>query len=231
MLGNASIQSATRRRRTTASHCCQYLSCHERLKQSIGGYWVASQRNGTFYIGETSHLALRAHQHRSGVDSTVQGDVRRENAGLVGALRRRQRCDRPREAIEAAGTRVEARADRAFQSGMGRPLRTVERLIGRVDSWIPAFAGMTGWLRQRFFAFALASISRRALRRRSLAASGSFTPQLTLGHPGYAEIKASAKCEAAKGTCRRRGQARRRAAFPKRARREAARSARQSPRT
>jgi hypothetical protein len=29
--------------------------------------------------------------------------------------------------------------------GMGRPLRTVERLIGRVASWIPAFAGMTGW--------------------------------------------------------------------------------------
>jgi putative endonuclease len=33
-------------------------------------YWVyimASQRNGTLYIGVTNNLALRGHQHRSGV--------------------------------------------------------------------------------------------------------------------------------------------------------------------
>ena len=33
-------------------------------------YWVyimASHRNGTLYIGVTNNLALRAHQHRTGV--------------------------------------------------------------------------------------------------------------------------------------------------------------------
>ncbi|MFZ2107952.1 MAG: GIY-YIG nuclease family protein [Roseiarcus sp.] len=33
-------------------------------------YMMASQRNGTLYIGVTNNLALRAHQHRTGVGST-----------------------------------------------------------------------------------------------------------------------------------------------------------------
>ena len=33
-------------------------------------YIMASRRNGTLYIGVTSNLALRAHQHRKGVGST-----------------------------------------------------------------------------------------------------------------------------------------------------------------
>jgi putative endonuclease len=31
---------------------------------------MASQRNGTLYIGVTNNLGLRAHQHRTGVGST-----------------------------------------------------------------------------------------------------------------------------------------------------------------
>ena len=33
-------------------------------------YIMASRRNGTLYIGVTNNLALRAHQHRTGVGST-----------------------------------------------------------------------------------------------------------------------------------------------------------------
>ena len=33
-------------------------------------YIMASRRNGTLYIGVTNSLALRAHQHRTGVGST-----------------------------------------------------------------------------------------------------------------------------------------------------------------
>ena len=33
-------------------------------------YMMASQRNGTLYIGVTNNLALRAPQHRTGVGST-----------------------------------------------------------------------------------------------------------------------------------------------------------------
>ena len=33
-------------------------------------YIMASQRNGTIYIGVTNNLALRAHQHRTGVGSS-----------------------------------------------------------------------------------------------------------------------------------------------------------------
>ncbi|MFZ0204720.1 MAG: GIY-YIG nuclease family protein [Roseiarcus sp.] len=33
-------------------------------------YMMASQRNGTLYIGVTNNLALRAHQHRTGAGST-----------------------------------------------------------------------------------------------------------------------------------------------------------------
>ena len=33
-------------------------------------YMMASQRNGTLYIGVTNNLALRAHQHHTGVGST-----------------------------------------------------------------------------------------------------------------------------------------------------------------
>jgi len=32
-------------------------------------YIMASQRNGTLYVGVTNNLALRAHQHRTGVGS------------------------------------------------------------------------------------------------------------------------------------------------------------------
>ena len=33
-------------------------------------YIMASRRNGTLYVGVTNNLALRAHQHRTGVGST-----------------------------------------------------------------------------------------------------------------------------------------------------------------
>jgi putative endonuclease len=39
-------------------------------------YLLASQRNGTLYIGVTNHLSLRVHQHKSGKGSAFTAKYR-----------------------------------------------------------------------------------------------------------------------------------------------------------
>ena len=64
-------------------------------------YIMASQRNGTIYIGVTNNLALRAHQHRTGVGSSftsrygVKMLVRYEHYGsVIEALAREKQLKR-----------------------------------------------------------------------------------------------------------------------------------------
>jgi GIY-YIG catalytic domain len=92
---------------------------------------MASQSNGTLYVGVTNNIPLRAYQHRIGVGSTfttkyrvkmlvwyeIYGDV---NEAIA------------RKAVEDMGTQVEARADRAVQSRMARLVRNAERLKARL---------------------------------------------------------------------------------------------------
>ena len=79
-------------------------------------YIMASRRNGTLYIGVTSNLALRAHQHRTGVGSTfttkygVKMLVWYEQYGDVNQAI----AHSAREAVEDLGAQMETRADRAF---------------------------------------------------------------------------------------------------------------------
>ena len=61
-------------------------------------YILASRRHGTLYVGVTSNLIARLHQHRAG-----------NNA--VG--------DRPRETAEKLAPRLEDRADRAREPVLG----------------------------------------------------------------------------------------------------------------
>ena len=84
-------------------------------------YIMASRRNGTLYIGVTNNLALRAHQHRTGVGSTfttkygVKMLVWYEQYGDVNeAIAREKQLKGARAAVEELGAQMETRADRAF---------------------------------------------------------------------------------------------------------------------
>ena len=71
MLANASIQEATcaRRRRRALARVPFGDSGASLGERTYFVYMMASRRNGTLYIGVTNNLALRAHQHRTGVGS------------------------------------------------------------------------------------------------------------------------------------------------------------------
>jgi putative endonuclease len=53
-------------------------------------YIMASRRNGTLYIGVTNNLALRAHQHRTGVGSifTTKYGVKEQYGDVIEAIAR-----------------------------------------------------------------------------------------------------------------------------------------------
>ena len=94
-------------------------------------YIMASQRNGTLYVGVTNNIPLRAYQHRIGVGSTFTTKYRvmmlvwYETYGDVNEAIAREKQLKKWE-------RKWKRADRAVQSRMARLVRNAERLKARL---------------------------------------------------------------------------------------------------
>ena len=106
-------------------------------------YIMASRRNGTLYIGVTNNLALRAHEHRTGIGSafttkySVKMLVWYEQYGDVSEAIAREKQ------LKTWERKWKLALIEHFNPGLARFVRTVERVMGRVASWILAFARMT----------------------------------------------------------------------------------------
>jgi predicted GIY-YIG superfamily endonuclease len=74
-------------------------------------YLLASQRNGTLYIGVTNDLARRVYQHKM---KQLPGFTSRYNVHMLVWYEtwRHQRSDRAGEAVEEVGAAMEARTYR-----------------------------------------------------------------------------------------------------------------------
>jgi putative endonuclease len=134
-------------------------------------YMMASQRNGTLYIGVTNNLALRAHQHRTGVGSTfttkygVKMLVWYETYGDVNQAIAREKQLKKWE--------------RKWK--LARLVRDAQRLNAASPRpvWMPACAGMT---KMAAMSPAYAPAARRSMRRPVNPAAGSLD-QPGLVHP------------------------------------------------
>ena len=77
MLAYASIQKTTRLAGLSREKPAVQMATTRKLRSRAAlseriysVYIMASRRNGTLYIGVTNNLAIRAHQHRTGVGSS-----------------------------------------------------------------------------------------------------------------------------------------------------------------
>jgi putative endonuclease len=108
-------------------------------------YWVyimASERNGTLYVGVTNDLARRAWEHRTGRGSQFAAKYR---------VNKLVWCESYTDVQEAI--RREKQLKGWDEPRLERPVRGIEQLSGPARGprrrcrpsgpWIPAFAGMT----------------------------------------------------------------------------------------
>ena len=89
-------------------------------------YIMASKRNGTLYVGVTSDLLKRAHEHREGLVPGFSSKYGCKNPGLVRTTRDDGRRDHARETDQGWQPQEEASLDRGAESRLGRPLRDVD---------------------------------------------------------------------------------------------------------
>jgi hypothetical protein len=85
-------------------------------------YIMASQKNGTLYIGVTTDLSRRVFEHRNGLLPGFTAEARLQALGLVRGAFRRARGHSPRANVEDVAAGVEGIVDRESESGLERAL-------------------------------------------------------------------------------------------------------------
>ncbi len=91
-------------------------------------YILASQRNGTLYIGVTNDLARRMWQHRTGAGSKFAARYRRDTSCLVRDSWRSRSKRSPAKSSLRNGIGAGSSTDREDEPDLARPLRRVECL-------------------------------------------------------------------------------------------------------